>query len=227
MSTLDPNVGLYGRQKGKRLGVFQKTLMEQKLPQLIYDVNTPADLKKVFGETCTEYFLEIGFGGGEHLAALAKANPRVGFIGCEPFENGVAKLVKAIEEFSLKNVRIYQGSATNVIAQLPDQALSRVYLLYPDPWPKRRHRKRRFVSDEKLTDLARVLKTEGELRFATDIDDYAGWTLARVARSTCFSWLPLNSSDWTVPWFDWTQTRYERKAISENRKPAYFKFIRI
>jgi tRNA (guanine-N7-)-methyltransferase len=170
--------------------------------------------------------LEIGFGGGEHLAHEALAHPDVDFIGCEPFENGVAKLMALVEEHAIGNVRVHCGDARDVIDALPDGSLDRVAILYPDPWPKLRHRKRRFVSDATLRAIARVLSPGAELRFATDIDDYAGWTLARVLRSDDFEWKAKRAEDWLTPWAGWPGTRYEAKAIREGRRPVYLTFIR-
>jgi tRNA (guanine-N7-)-methyltransferase len=171
--------------------------------------------------------LEIGFGGGEHLLAQALAHPDIGFLGCEPFVPGIAKALAGIEAEGIENLRIFQGDAALLIAALPASCLDRVYLLYPDPWPKRRQRKRRFLSDSMLVDLARVMRSGAELRFATDIDDYAGWTLARILRSQNFAWPARSAQDWQKPWNDWGSTRYEEKALSAGRSPAYFNFVRI
>jgi tRNA (guanine-N7-)-methyltransferase len=171
-------------------------------------------------------WLEIGFGGGEHLAAQARAHPDIGFIGCEPFVNGIAKLLAVIDREGLANIRVWDADATRLIAMLPPGSIARASLLYPDPWPKRRHRKRRFISDESLETLARVMAPGAHLRFATDIDDYAGWALARVQRSGAFAWTAERPDDWRQPWPDWPGTRYEAKAIKEGRRPAYLTFER-
>jgi tRNA (guanine-N7-)-methyltransferase len=170
--------------------------------------------------------LEIGFGGGEHLIATAARNPDVGFIGCEPFVNGMARLLARIAAEGLGNLRLHQGDAIEVVDWLPDANLARVYLFYPDPWPKRRHRKRRLVSPENLEKLARVMAPDAQLRFATDIDDYAGWTLARLAASPDFDWRAQTAQDWLAPWDGWTQTKYEAKAMAAGRKPVYLTFAR-
>jgi tRNA (guanine-N7-)-methyltransferase len=172
-------------------------------------------------------WLEIGFGGGEHLAARARAHPEIGFLGCEPFVNGVAKLLAVIDRDGLENIRIWHAEATGLIDRLPSGCLAGAYLLYPDPWPKRRYRKRRFVSDENLAALARVLGPEAQLRFASDIDDYAGWALARVLRSGAFRWAAERPNHWRQPWPDWPGTRYEAKATREGRKPVYLTFQRV
>jgi tRNA (guanine-N7-)-methyltransferase len=218
---------LYGRRKGKKLRPHQTGLLETLLPQVALDVSLPiADAAVVFPSEPKKICLEIGFGGGEHLIAEAERNPDCGFIGCEYFENGVAKALARIEASRLDNIRVYCGDAGQVIDALPDGALCGVYLLYPDPWPKRRQRKRRFLSDAMLAALARVMGSGAQLRFATDIDDNAGWTLARVLRSPDFFWNAQTASDWQAAWPEWSATRYEAKALAAGRKPVYLIFTR-
>jgi tRNA (guanine-N7-)-methyltransferase len=218
---------LHGRRKGKRLRAHQAGLLETLLPVLTLDPTQPiADAAALFAEKPGAIWLEIGFGGGEHLIAEACAHQDQGFIGCEPFENGLAKAVSLAEAHGLANLRLYCGDAGVVIDALPDSALQGAYLLYPDPWPKRRHRKRRFLSDEMLVSLARVMRPCAELRFATDIDDNAGWTLARVLRSPDFIWRAATAADWREPWPEWSGTRYEAKALAAGRTPAYLTFVR-
>jgi tRNA (guanine-N7-)-methyltransferase len=221
------DAGLYGRRKGKTLRPFQAGLVENLLPQLRVDLSAPLDNPNSLFPLCPdELRLEIGFGGGEHLAADAQAHPARGFFGCEPFVNGVAKLLVEIETRGLANIRIHPGDAGELIDALPDATLSGVCILYPDPWPKRRHKERRFISDSMLSRLARVMRPGSELRFATDIDDYAGWTLARILRSPDFIWPAPDASDWNAPWDGWPGTRYEAKAFREGRTAAYLTFIR-
>jgi tRNA (guanine-N7-)-methyltransferase len=221
------DAGLYGRRKGKALRPYQAGLMETLLPKVRVDIasglHDPAGL---FPHRPNDLRLEIGFGGGEHLAADAQSHPERGYFGCEPFVNGVAKLLAEIETRDLVNIRIHPGNAVNLIDALPAASLSGVCLLYPDPWPKRRHHERRFVSDALLARLARVMRPGAELRFATDIDDYAGWTLARILRSPDFMWSAQKAEDWLHPWAGWPSTRYEAKALREGRRPAYLTFIR-
>ena len=219
-----PADGLHGRRRGKPLRERHAALMREALPALAVDASRPIDPAALFGAAPRELWLEIGFGGGEHLAAEAARLPEASFIGCEAFRNGVAKALALIEDHGLANVRLYEGDARDVIDALPDACLSGVYLLYPDPWPKRRQRKRRFLSDATLERLARAMRPGAELRFATDIDDNAGWTLARVLRSPDFVWTAKDASGWTAPWPGWAGTRYEAKALREGRKPAYFTF---
>ena len=217
---------LYGRSKGKTLRAYHAKLVAESLPRLEV---TPAELAsgvQLFAIPTRELWLEIGFGGGEHLIARARENPDVGFIGCEPFVNGVAKLLAAIEEGGLANIRIRSDDATTLIEAAPTASFSRIYLLYPDPWPKRRQNKRRFVSSEIIAAFARVLKPGGELRFATDIDDYAGWTLRRFLASPDFVWDARVADDWRRPWDRWESTRYEVKARAAGRSSAYLTFRR-
>ncbi len=218
---------LFGRSKGKALRPHQTELISQLLPALSLDVSKPIDPSALFPEPMRELRLEVGFGGGEHLIEAASSEPDVGFIGCEPFVNGVARLLSRIERRELKNIRLYRGDAVEALDRLPDASLSRVYLFYPDPWPKRRQRKRRFVSEDALARLARVMKKSAELRFSTDIDDYAAWTLARIGVSPYFEWTAKASADWLDPWEGWTRTKYESKAIAAGRKPVYLNFTRL
>lgn len=216
---------LHGRRKGKTLRRVPAGLVEQLLPSLAIDLSFPlADPATLFPHAVREVRLEIGFGGGEHLAAEAVRNPDVGFLGCEPFINGVAKALHAVGEHDLDNVRIHVGDAMDLVDALPRACLARVDLLYPDPWPKRRHRGRRFVSDSTLTRLARSMRPGAELRFATDIDDYAGWALARILRSRDFEWQARSASEWTTSWEHWPGTRYEHKALAQGRRPVYLTF---
>ncbi len=218
----------FGRRKGHPLRPRQAALFDSLLPRIAVDTAKPApvDPRSLFA-AADEVRLEIGFGGAEHLIAQAKAHPRVSFIGSDAFVNGVAKALAAIDEHKLANVRLHFGDASALIAWLPDAAIARIDLLYPDPWPKRRHWKRRFIQDESLKRLARILRKGGELRFATDIPDYAVHVLARVLRSKDFFWTAETASDWRQPWPDFSGTRYEAKAKREGRVPEYFIFRKV
>jgi tRNA (guanine-N7-)-methyltransferase len=218
----------YGRRKGKALRKGQQELLAKLLPRLRLRERGPIQPRALFDRLLdgAPLILEIGFGGGEHLATEARLNPQAGFIGCEPFVNGMAKLVATIEREGLSNIRLWDRDAADLLPRLPAGSLDLVYLLYPDPWPKRRQRKRRFVSDETLASIARVLRPGGELRFATDIDDYAGWALARALRSPDFVWTAERPHDWRRPWPGWESTRYEAKAAAEGRRPSYLTFVR-
>jgi tRNA (guanine-N7-)-methyltransferase len=223
----DPRA-FFGRRKGHPLRQHQAALYDTLLPKLALDLSkpAPADLRTLFPVAVDDIRLEIGFGGAEHLIAQALANPKTGFIGSEPFVNGMAKALAAIERHNLRNIRLSAGDATHLIDWLPAGTLTRIDLLYPDPWPKRRHWKRRFVQDDSLARLARLLRAGGEFRFATDIAGYASWVLARALRSPDFSWTAEQADDWRKPWPDFAGTRYEAKAKREGRTPAYFTFRR-
>ena len=178
-----------------------------------------------------DLWLEIGFGGGEHLAAMAAQNPEIGFIGCEHYVDGVAKLLSALDREGLENVRIHAHDARDAIDALPDASLGRVFLLYPDPWPKRRHWKRRFVNADALDALSRVMKPGAELRIASDIPDYIRHCLAvlhrrRLAGRRDFKWTAERPDDWRLPWPGWPGTKYERKALEAGRTPCYLTFER-
>jgi len=217
----------FGRRKGHALRPRQAALLETLLPQLALDLEAPppTDLRALF-HGVNEVRLEIGFGGGEHMVAEAERHPRTGFIGSEPFVNGMAKALALIEQRKLDNIRLHYGDASELIAWLPPASLARVDLIYPDPWPKRRHWKRRFVQDDTVAAIARLLRNDGEFRFVTDIPDYAAWTLVRFLRSPEFVWTAERADDWRRPWPGFSGTRYEDKAKREGRVPCYLIFKR-
>lgn len=218
---------LYGRRKGKKLRVHQAQLMASLLPSLaISKCNGLLDPAALFGRSIARLEIEIGFGGGERLAHAAQQTPEVGFIGCEPFENGVAKLLTRVEASGLTNIRLHMGDGAEILDALPEACVDCIHLLFPDPWPKRRQRKRRFVRSENLSRIARALKCGGEFRFATDIDDYAAWTLARVLQRPEFEWRADQADDWRKPWLGWPGTRYEAKARAAGRQPVYLTVAR-
>ncbi len=221
-----PPRAFFGRRKGHPLREHQSGLLDTLLPQLALDLTRPApsELATLFPHAPDAVRLEIGFGGGEHMVAEAALHPRSGFIGVEPFINGMAKALAAIEARALTNVRLYFGDAIVLLAWLPDHCLARIDLLYPDPWPKRRHWKRRFVQNETLAELARVLRPGGEFRFVTDWPDYAAWTLQHVLRSPHFTWTAERADDWRLPWPGFTSTRYEAKAHRAGRAGCYLIF---
>ncbi len=217
---------LYGRSRGKPLRAGQERLLAEALPRFTI---APAVLAagRAFDPPPREVWLEIGFGAGEHLIEQAKANPDIGVIGCEPFLNGVVAALAGVQREQLVNVRLRRGDVQGLVEAAPDGYFSRVFLLYPDPWPKRRHHKRRVVGAAMIEALARVMRTGAELRFATDIDDYAGWTLARFLASPHFRWTAARADDWRRPWPEWRPTRYEAKARKEGRGSVYFTFVRL
>jgi tRNA (guanine-N7-)-methyltransferase len=223
-----PRGSFFGRRKGHKLRAHQADLIEHLLPRVSLDTgaSTP-DLADLFDPRAEEIRLEIGFGGGEHLVAEARALAEVGFIGCEPYVNGMAKILTQIEAHNIGNVRLFAGDATELLAWLPPHSLARIDLIHPDPWPKRRHWKRRFVQDASVDALARVIKPGGEFRFVSDIDHYCAWTLAHLARSPDFVWTAERADDWRLPWADYTITRYGRKAEREGRAAAYLRFRKV
>jgi tRNA (guanine-N7-)-methyltransferase len=221
----------YGRFKGKTLRPNQKDYLESDLDALSpgavsWEENpdrSPLDLNAVFGGK--PLWVEIGFGGGEHLVHQAKAYPEVGIIGCEPFINGVAMLLGKIRESGVSNLRVHPGDARDLFDVLPAGSVEKAFLLYPDPWPKKRHHRRRFVTQEHLEPLFHVLKPGAEFRVATDIPDYVRQTLIEAPKAG-FEWLAEGPGDWRHPWGDWHSTRYEMKALREGRMPHYMTFRR-
>jgi len=219
----------FGRRKGKKLRPRQAALFKTLLPQLALDLSVaaPADLRILFTNPVDAVQLEIGFGGGEHLIAEATRNPRTGFIGVEPFVNGMAKALVAIDAAKLRNIRLHHGDAADLLSWLKPGSVARIDLIYPDPWPKRRHWKRRFVQHESVASIAGILRADGEFRFVSDIADYAAWTLGRVTRSRLFAWTAERADDWRKPWAGFDGTRYEAKAKRAGRAPCYLIFRRL
>ncbi len=218
----------FGRRKGHKLRAHQADLIEHLLPRLALEIAKPAPANggELFDPPAAQLRLEIGFGGGEHLVAEALAFPMDGFIGCEPYVNGMAKILTQIEAHNIGNIRLFAGDAAELLAWLPKGSLARIDLIHPDPWPKRRHWKRRFVQDRTIAAMARVLGKGGEFRFVCDIDDYCAWTLAHFARSPDFVWRAERARDWKEPWEGYTVTRYGRKAEREGRRTSYLRFKR-
>ena len=222
----DPDRAFFGRRKGKALREGQSVMIDTALPRLRLPEGEIANLEALFPRPVEAVRLEIGFGGGEHLLMRMRESPQIGFIGVEPFINGMAKFLAVIERERLDNIRIWDGDAALLLPRLPAGSLDAIDLLYPDPWPKRRQRKRRFVSDRTLTLLARTLRPGGRFRFASDIDDYVGWTLARLARSPDFDWTDERAEDWRQPYPGWIRTRYEAKAVAAGRVSSYLTAVR-
>ena len=220
---------LYGRRKGHPLTAYQTGLMENLMPKLGVDVSAPVDPAALFDKPAplNQLRLEIGFGGGEHLCHRAKTMPDWHFIGVEPFENGMAKCLAGIDRDGLGNVRLLMDDARFLLDQLPTASVDHIDLLYPDPWPKSRHNKRRFVNQGNLDEMARVLKPGGLFCFASDIPSYVDWTLDHLRRHKDFSWQADSAADWRTPYDGWISTRYEQKAIREGRTPHYLTFLRV
>jgi tRNA (guanine-N7-)-methyltransferase len=222
---------LYGRRRGRRLRAGQRDVRDTLLPQLRLTLPQPGERigpASLFSRPVKDLWIEIGFGGGEHLAAQAEAHPAIGFIGCEVFENGVVKLLGEIARRNLADtVRILTDDARLLLAALPDASVGRAFVLFPDPWPKQRHHKRRFVSTPTLDALARILRDGAELRLATDDVDYLRWMLERATVHPSFEWLAERPADWRERPADWPQTRYETKAVLAGRRPAFLRLRRL
>jgi tRNA (guanine-N7-)-methyltransferase len=218
-----PRLALYGRRRSRALRPTQQKRIDALLPRIA--IALPAsgqlDVSGLFDRKLRAIWLEIGFGGGEHLALHAERHPDAGFIGCEVFENGIDKLLARIEGRQLFNVRIFADDARLLIAALPPTSIAGVFLLFPDPWPKRRHHKRRIVSQETLDRLAETMTDGGELRLATDDGDYLCCMLEEVTGHPAFEWLARRPGDWRDRPEDWPPTRYEEKARAAGRRPAF------
>ncbi|WP_282063192.1 tRNA (guanosine(46)-N7)-methyltransferase TrmB [Roseobacter litoralis] len=226
-----PHRNFYGRLKGKSLKAAQKRYLDEDLAALSpgpvgWEENPdrrPLDLPGLFDGK--PVWLEVGFGGGEHLVHQAAQNPDIGIIGAEPYINGVAMLLGKIRRAGVENLAVHAGDARDLMDVLPAASIDRAFLLYPDPWPKARHHRRRFVTAEHLEPLARALKPGSVFRVATDIEDYVRQTLQEVPQHG-FKWLANSPDDWRRPWPVWISTRYEQKALREGRTPHYLTFIR-
>lgn len=220
---------LYGRRRGKKLRAGQESLLDTLLPKLLITVPPEPqkiDLATLFGPSREDIWLEIGFGAGEHLVWQAEHHPEVGLIGCEPFINGVAKCLAHIERTGVSNVRLFTDDARLVMAALPDRSLSRAFILFPDPWPKTRHHKRRFVERTNLDALARLMKPGAELRLATDDPSYLPWMVEHACGHPAFDWLAERPSDWRSRPDDWPPTRYEQKMLA-GHKPVFLRLRRV
>lgn len=226
-SEVDAQLRSYGRRRGRKASPRQEGLKRDLLPRVALDLSAPSGrLPAGESEGASQVWLEIGFGGGEHLLWQAADNPRVTLIGCEPFEDGVVKVLSAIEQDQLQNIRLHMGDARDVLRWLAPASVDRAFILFPDPWPKRKHRKRRLVNPVTLKLLARVMKPGAQLRIGTDIGDYARTMLQAFRTQSDFAWQAQGPADWRVRPADWPQTRYEQKAEREGRVRYYFRFTR-
>ncbi len=224
MSDHHPPLRSYGRLKTRTIKPRQAALMETLLPNL----RPPAEAfdPGALMPGALQVWLEIGFGGGEHMAAQAGLHRETLIIGAEPFQNGVASALRHINEAELRNVRVLDGDARELMANLPDASLDRIFVLFPDPWPKARHNKRRIVQTETVAEFARLLKKDGTLRFASDWADYIDWTLERFAANPAFRWTASRADDWRTPPADHITTRYEEKRLG-NCAPVFLDFDRV
>ncbi len=223
--------GYYGRRFGRRLRPGRRRLLEILLPEVLMTLppegTRRVDPRPSFTPPPEEVRLEVGFGMGEHLADQAERHPEVGFIGCEPFVNGVASLLRHIEASGLGNVRIYPDDGRRLVAALADASIARIVALFPDPWPKARHHKRRLIQAETLDAFAHILEDGGELRLATDHAEYARWMLFCLSRHEAFAWAARGPSDWRRRPADQAETRYEAKTREEGRRPIFLTFRRL
>jgi tRNA (guanine-N7-)-methyltransferase len=219
---------LYGRRRARPLRPGQLRLKQELLPQLALSLPNagPFDPFAAFAKEPREVWLEIGFGAGEHLAAQAERHPEIGFIGCEVFEDGIVRLVGEVARRGLDNVRLFAHDARLLLDRLPPASLGRVFILFPDPWPKKRHHKRRLVAPATLDRLAAVMRDGAELRLATDDRDCLAWMLQHVTAHPDFLWLARRPADWRERPADWPATRYEQKARAAGRSPAFLRFQR-
>jgi tRNA (guanine-N7-)-methyltransferase len=224
--TLPPR--LYGRRRGRPLREGRRRIAESLLPQLTIDLPELGllDPQALFPAKRAAIWLEIGFGGGEHLAEQAGQHPDIGFIGCEVFESGVARLVSEVARRGLGNVRIFADDARPLLDRLRPGSIGRVFILFPDPWPKRRHHKRRLVARATLDRLAAIMPPGAVLRLATDDRDYLAWMLEHLTAHPDFVWLARSAADWRERPADWPPTRYEEKARAAGRTPAFLQFVR-
>ena len=232
MSSEAQTLRFYGRRKGRPLSQTMQRRLDELLPrfEMTAGPHTKTSLSELFvaedAGPPKEFCLEIGFGGGEHLSALARANPQMGFIGAEPFVNGVVSVLRHIEEQQLENIRIWPDDVRLMLSGLPPGCLSYVYVMFPDPWPKTRHAGRRILNPEMLDRLAECLKPGGRLRFASDHPVAKSWLLAEAIRHSAFSWTAQTAQDWRERPADWPQTRYMSKGVREGRASSWFDFIR-
>lgn len=231
----------FGRRKGRTIRCAKTVLLSDFLPRLRIQEDQQIG-KHLFGTPVDKLYLEIGFGNGEHLAEQARRNPNIGFIGAEVFQNGVANLLTLITGIKIKddlpetitlssdrvdNIRIYDNDMRLLFKQIPDETLDKIFLLFPDPWPKKRHANRRFVNPDNIAQMARCLKKGGILRIATDHKVYKHWTLQQMRNAPSFKWTATCGNDWKHEPSDWVQTKYQRKALAEGRKPIFLDYQKV
>jgi len=218
------HVRSFGRRRGKKLRPGRERLVDELLPKIKFDLSRPPSQQ--FTGAVNDIWLEIGFGGGEHIAAQALAHPQIGFIGAEPFINGVAKLVHTISDENISNIRIWPDDVREIFPTITDNTLGRIFILFPDPWPKKRHAKRRLLTHETLDEIYRMMKPGAELMVASDHTDYVRYALFQISTHPGFEWLAKSAADWRDPPKGWTRTRYEEKALAKGIKASYLVFRR-
>jgi len=217
----------FGRRTGRKLTAARQHLMMKLLPRLRLDPNSDlGDVAILFPELVDDLWMEIGFGAGEHLVAQAARHPNIGFIGCDPYINGVAALLAAINDQALTNIRVYDDDVRQLMPLMPAACLGRLYVLFSDPWPKVRHHHRRITVEANLGSFARLLRPGAEFRFASDQTEFAAWTLERLLRDRRFTWVARRADDWRLTPEGWFETRYEKKALARGIKPVYLNFMR-
>jgi tRNA (guanine-N7-)-methyltransferase len=218
----------YGRRRGRALSARQKTLWQDLLPRVALPREAEAlhSLPALFTPPVREVWLEIGFGDGAHLLWQAEHNPDIGIIGCEPFVDGVVKVLSALEAKPRANVRLYAEDARALLRWLPPGSIGRVFVLFPDPWPKRRHTKRRLLGPGTLASIARCLRPGAELRIATDSGDYVRTILLAATAEPRLVWQAASPEQWRRRSSDWPATKYERKATAERCKCYFMRLLR-
>jgi len=215
---------LYGRRKGPKLSARQLTLRESLLPQLVLSLEKNRDPRDYFGKSVDDVWLEVGYGGGEHLLWQAKEHPNIGILGAEPYVSGTAKLLSKLAGEKVPNIRLYEDDARDIVEALPDASIGRFFILFPDPWHKTRHHKRRFIQTDMLDQIARILKPGAEFRFASDDAGYVAFALERLMAHPAFAWTARGRTDWSTRPADWPPTRYETKEL--HGPPAFLRFVR-
>jgi tRNA (guanine-N7-)-methyltransferase len=221
-----PFLRSFGRRRARKLRPSRQALLDAALPRLAIAPTQQVDPASLFDAPKSDLWLEIGFGGGEHLAWQAEHHPAIGFIGCEPFVDGMAALVARIDQLHIANIRVWPDDARALLAMLPEQSVGRAFILFPDPWPKARHHKRRLIQPALLDMLASRLKPGAELRIATDDVAYLEWILALITMRADFRWTAQRAQDWRARCDDWPATRYEAKALAQGRRSTYLRFVR-
>ncbi|AGA64156.1 tRNA (guanine46-N7-)-methyltransferase [Liberibacter crescens BT-1] len=226
---LDASEIFYGRRRSRSLGISKDFFIQNYLPCLEIDLNVPprVPFEAFFGSDINQVRLEIGFGRGENLLHRALLMPHSGFIGVEPFMMSMVKFIKNLQEKNINNIRVYNDNAVKLLDWLPNTSIDDIYLLYPDPWPKKRHWKRRFISEINLNRFSRVLKPGGVFYFVSDVESYINWTLLAFCNHLSFQWLAEESLDWSRPFPNWTSTYYEAKGKLSGRTPTYLAFQRV